>query len=188
MKRFAIIVATMIGVVCFSACDWEPLDWSYPIDNSKITMNITCPSLGLDNVTFCNTERDWWHTKQYLRFYDDTSFDFRLRKDLISTDAKYKAHILIDLYHRFPSLEFGYKYNISDLDDIEYSNDWIYIYIEPTDSADNMYYEDNSCLDGHVIFTSSVKNNRCYVMSGNFRFVFEDAIISNGTFTNLECF
>lgn len=187
MKRFTIILAMIIGAVRFSACEWEPVYLWYPKDNSKITMNITCPSLGLENTTFCNTERDWWHKEQNLIFHHDTSFSFRLRKDLISNDSNYKAHILINLHEVLPSLEFGHKYNINNLDESGYPNGYISISIDHTKPDDEMYYEQRPCVDGYVEFTSSMYNGKKYIVSGNFEFIFENAIISNGTFTDLEC-
>lgn len=181
MRRFALIAATIIGVVCLSSCDWEPVYLWYPKDNSKITMNITCPSLGLENTTFCNTERDWpASTTKRLLFLDDTSFCFLFSKDFISTDSKYNALLKIDLNNELPSFELGHKYYINDIDDTGYNRDYISLFINST-------LDRKESLDGYIVFTSCVYNDRQYILSGNFEFIFEDAIISNGTFSDLKC-
>lgn len=181
MRRFALIAATIIGVVCLSSCEWEPIYLWYPKDNSKITMNITCPSLGLENTTFCNTERDWPEiTTKRLLFLDDTSFCFLFSKDFISTDSKYNALLKINLNNELPSFELGHKYNINDPDDTGYNRDYISLFINST-------LDIKESLDGYIVFTSCELIDRKYCISGNFEFIFEDAIISNGTFTDLKC-
>ena len=187
MRRFATIAATIIGVVCLSACEWEPVYLWYPKDNSKIAMNITCPSLGLENIKFQNSERDWWHNEQRLVIHKNKSLNLELKKDFISIDSKYQALLVIDLNDELPAFELGHKYYINDIDDTGYSKDFISIFINSTDLEDTQYFEKRSCSEGYIVFTSCVYNDQQYILSGNFEFIFEDAIISNGTFSDLKC-
>lgn len=180
MRRFALIAATIIGVVCLSSCEWEPIYLWYPKDNSKITMNITCPSLGLENIKFQNSERDWWHKEQRLVIHENKSLNLELRKDFISIDSKYQALLVIELNDELPAFELGHKYYINDIDDTGYNRDYISLFINST-------LDRKESLDGYIVFTSCVYNDRQYILSGNFEFIFEDAIISNGTFSDLKC-
>lgn len=191
MKRFAIIVATMIGVVCFSACDWEPFNLWDHYDSSKVTMTITCPKLGLDNVIFQNENKKMLVTSpniqgNQLAFQDDLSFKFQLYKECKSPDGNCTITVVIFLCRVLPPLEYGYKYKISEVTE---SNTLAYLHIEYTSSDEVTTYSICDCIDGYIEFTScSVPPYNSYLVSGNFELIFEDAIISNGTFTNLECF